>query len=131
MRALAALLALAGSDAVDLRLDVGGSCPTAGEVRAAIQESLARTGATWPAGRALGLRLDESASAFGLELAAADGTVLLRRDFRDDAGDCGARAEAVGLVVARYLESLGQAGEPPELGPREPARRASPPGVRV
>jgi hypothetical protein len=47
-----------------------------------------------------------------LELAGTDGRLLLSRSFRDEASDCAARAEAVGLVVARYVESLGWRAEP-------------------
>jgi hypothetical protein len=121
MPLLAALVALVATDAVGLRLAVDGTCPAAADVRDAILRSLTRAGTSWPAGRRLDLRLAEQRADMSLELFAADGQVLLTRSFRDDAGDCAARAETVGLVVARYLESLGWFAEAPEVRAPAPA----------
>lgn len=112
---LAALLTLSGPEAAGLRLVVDGSCPTRADVLAAVVRSLERAGTSWPEGRRLDLRLLENHSGVRLELAGADGEVLLTRSLQDAASDCAARAQTVGLVVARYLESLGQGGEPQQV----------------
>jgi len=125
MLVAAALLALAGPDTASLEYIVDGSCPTEAEVRRAVEESLATAKATWP-GRRLELRLEDRTSSLSLDLKGSDGQIVLERTFRDESRDCAARAEAVGLVVARYLESLGRAGEPPEVGAPVQRRRASP-----
>jgi hypothetical protein len=108
----AALLALAGPAPADLRLAVEGACPGREQVRAAVLRSLERAGTRWPDGRAIDLRVAEHDGEVHLELAGTDGRLLLARSFRDEASDCAARAETVGLVVARYVESLGWRAEP-------------------
>ena len=123
---LAALLALSGADAPGLRLAVDGSCPARADVMAAVLRSLARAKTSWPEGRRLDLRLLENHSGLRLELSGADGQVLLARSFHDQASDCAARAETVGLVVARYLESLGWVGEPQQVRAKATAPQARP-----
>ena len=125
MGPLPVLFALA-TDAAGLRLAVDGTCPAASQVRDAVRRSLGRTGATWPEGQEYSLRVRENREDMDLELFGTDGRVVLRRSFRDEAGDCAARAETVGLVVARYLESLGKPAEPALLrGKASRQRRTS------
>src|SRR5574341_949046 len=113
----AALLALAAPQA-GLRLEVQGACPGRDEVHAAVLRSMARANLAWPEQSVIGLRLREDGTWLRLELVGTDGALLLERGFLDEERDCAARAEAVGLVVARYLESLGWGGEPQRIRAR-------------